>query len=101
MIPEIVAEAQKKAEEMLEDARFYTLFQKRRPVLPPWTQAIYELKPNVPLATVVTAKTRNGDMTVAVPINHPEVWQEVVFQAMVDSPLTLHRTGPSEFTAFY
>jgi hypothetical protein len=100
-ITEIVAEAQKEAEERLEDAKFYTLYQKGRPTLPPWTQANYELKPNVPLATVVTAKTRNGDITVAVPINHPEAWQQVVYQAIVDPPLSLHQTGPNEFTAFY
>jgi hypothetical protein len=40
-------------------------------------------------------------MTIAVPINHPEAWQQVVFQAMVDSPLTLHQTGPTEFTDSY
>jgi hypothetical protein len=89
-ISEIVAEAPKKAEEMSEDARFYTIFQKERPGLPPWTQANYELKPNVPLATVVTAKTRNGDMTIAVPINHPEAWQQPTNLAS-DRPDRVHR----------
>jgi hypothetical protein len=86
MISEIVAAAQRKAEEQLEEAKFYTLYQKGRPSVSPWTQAIYELKPNTRLATVVTAKTREGDMTVAVPTDHPEVWQRVVFQALANPP---------------
>jgi hypothetical protein len=40
-------------------------------------------------------------MTVAVPINHPEAWQRVAYQAMSMLPLTLIQTGPKEFAASY
>jgi hypothetical protein len=86
-IEAIVTEAQKKAEESREDVKFYSMFRNGQPASSPWTQAAYELRPNRIVASVVTAKTRNGEMTVAVPTNHPEVWQQIFYQAIPDPPL--------------
>jgi hypothetical protein len=55
-ITEIVAEAQTRADEMLEDAKFYSLFVNGTLAIPPWNQPNYELKPKVNLADSVVAK---------------------------------------------
>jgi hypothetical protein len=39
-------------------------------------------------------------MTVAVPIHHPEAWQNIAFQAAVENPLMIHQTGPRELTPY-
>jgi hypothetical protein len=98
---DIVAEAQKKAEEMLEEASHYRLTVKGVIAVPPWTQSHYELRPKKNLKAQIVIKSRNGEMTVTVPRLHPEIWQRMAFEAIPDSPLTIVQTGPAEFTAYY
>jgi hypothetical protein len=99
-IMEIVAEVQKRAEEQLEEADRYWAFEKGRPAIPPLTQSHYELRPKEDLSAQITIVSRKDTMTAAVPKCHPEQWQNLAFQAMVDSPL-VQQTGPTEFTVFY
>jgi hypothetical protein len=100
-LPEIIAEAQKRAEEGLEDPKFYSIFHIGNPVTPPWNQATYEIRQNCMLTTSVVAKFRNNEITVTVPINHPETWQRIVYSTIPDTPLTVVQTRPTEFTATY
>jgi hypothetical protein len=100
-ISDIIAEAQKRADEQLEYARFYLMYQNGSDAFAPWMEAAYQLKPSCIIATTITIKTRNGTLTAAVPTYHHELWQRLAHQAIPDSPLTLHQTDVGEFTAFY
>jgi hypothetical protein len=88
-VKEMVTAAQKRAEEQLEDSKFYTLFQKGKIAGQPWTRAVYELRPNTNLATTVKAKSQDDDMTVMVPTNRTDVRQQMVYQALSNPPLSL------------
>jgi hypothetical protein len=59
------------------------------------------LKHNVEVSGTVVVKSRNGDMTVPVPILQQNRWQQLVYDSMPDPPLTVTQTGPREFRAIY
>jgi hypothetical protein len=100
-ITEIIAEAQKGAEERLEDAHRYIHYEKGRPSVPPWNHNHYELKPKEELTAQITIVSRNGTMTTAVPKHYQDLWQNIAYQAVIDNPLVVLQTGPTELTAFY
>jgi hypothetical protein len=101
-VAEIVDEAQKRIDdEPLEEARCYSIFHKNQAASPPWIQKEYELRPNVDVSGTVIVKSRNGDMTVPVPILQQNLWQRLVYESMPDPPLTVTQVGPREFRAIY
>jgi hypothetical protein len=101
-VTEIVREAQKMIDdEPLEDERCYMVCYKNQPILAPWIQNEYELRPNVEISGTVVVKSRNGDMTVPVPILQQNRWQQLVFDSMPDPPLAVTQIGPREFRATY
>jgi hypothetical protein len=100
-ITEIIAAAQLRTEEALEDASRYALYSGEKLAIPPCTRGQYIFRPKVQVADSVIVKFRGGEMTVAVPIFHPDQWQRIVHEAMPSPPLSVVQSGPKEFTACY
>jgi hypothetical protein len=100
-VEEIIAEVQKQADEPLEEARYYVMYQNSKVAFAPWNPSPYQLKSSCLLATTILVKYRSGDLTVQVPTCHEERWQDIAYGAIPDPPLTLHQTEPGVFTAFY
>jgi hypothetical protein len=84
-VAEIANEAQKRIDdEPLEEARFYTVYHRNQPSSPLWIQKECELRSNVEISGTVVVKSRNGDMTVPVPILQKNHWQQLAYEAMPD-----------------
>jgi hypothetical protein len=101
-IAEIVGKAQYRIDdEPLEEARYYNILHKNQPAAPPWIQKECELRPNVDISRTVIVRSRIGDMTVPVPLLQKNRWQQLVYDAMPEKPLTVAQIGPQEFKAVY
>jgi hypothetical protein len=99
-VAEIVAEVQKRADEPLEEARYYAMYQNSKVAFAPWSPSPCQLKPSCILATMIAVKSRNDVLTVQLPTFYPEQWQGIAYRAIPDPTLTLHQTEAGEFTAF-
>jgi hypothetical protein len=101
-VAEIVAEAQKMIEdEPLEDPSRYGLFHRNEETGGPWTRTNYELKPKIEVRDAVTVRARTIEMTVPVPIYQKNRWQQLISEALPDTPFTVTQTGPMEYKAVY
>jgi hypothetical protein len=101
-VAEIVSEVQKRLnDEPLEDLKRYGMYYRNQESKGPWTRSNYELKPTMEVSGTVVVKCRTCDMTVPVPIFQQNRWQQLVYDALPDPPLTGTKTGLREFRAVY
>jgi hypothetical protein len=99
-ISEIVAAAQGKADEQLEEASRLGLYSGDKLAVPPWKSGSYVLKLKVQTADSIVVKDGGLSLTAAVPVFHPEQWQRIAYESLLSPPLSCVQTGPKEFTAF-
>jgi hypothetical protein len=100
-VTEILAAAQLRAGEPLEEASRYALYSGNKIAVPPWKSGSYALKPKVMVADSVAANFQGSSMTVGVPLFHPDQWQRIAYEAIPDAPIVCTQTVPREFTAYY